>query len=86
MPVPDRRISAGLELAARGRLRHHDRLLAKITPYLAADLGEVYAGFERLRRQGTGADHQRRLWARYGPGPGFARGLAHATTPFAMAH
>jgi carboxylate-amine ligase len=85
-PVPAERVDADLELAARGRLRHEDRLLAKITPYLGGDVGAVYAGFERLRREGTGADRQRRLWARHGGGAGFVRELAYATTPLAMAY
>ncbi|BCJ45744.1 putative glutamate--cysteine ligase 2 [Actinoplanes ianthinogenes] len=86
VPPAEAWLDAHLELAARGRLRHEDRLLAKITPYLDGDVGTVYAGFERLRREGTGADRQRRLWARHGAGPGFVRGLAHATTPLAMAY
>ncbi|GAA2909884.1 putative glutamate--cysteine ligase 2 [Actinoplanes cyaneus] len=84
VPVPAERVEADLELAARGRLRASERLLAKITPFLGPDTGEVLAGFERLRREGTGADRQRRLWARHGPTPGFVRELAHATTRLAV--
>ncbi|AEV84868.1 carboxylate-amine ligase [Actinoplanes sp. SE50] len=86
VPVASARVEADLELAARGRLGHGRRLLEKITPYLAGDVGEVYAGFERLRREGTGADRQRRLWARHSGGAGFVRWLAHATTPLAVAY
>jgi glutamate---cysteine ligase / carboxylate-amine ligase len=66
-------------------VRASERLLAKITPYPGEDTGEVLAGFERLRREGTGADRQRRLWARHGPTPGFVREPAHATTRLAVA-
>ncbi|KUL27994.1 carboxylate--amine ligase [Actinoplanes awajinensis subsp. mycoplanecinus] len=81
VPTPDGRIGADLETAARGRLRQESRLLAKIDPYLGADLAAVHAGFARLRREGTGADRQRRLWARHGAGADFVRELAQATTP-----
>ncbi|WP_436533024.1 carboxylate-amine ligase [Actinoplanes sp. HUAS TT8] len=86
VPAPDTRIRADLELSARGRLPASQRLPAKVTPFLLADTGEVYAGFERLRREGTGADRQRRLWARHGPSSAFVRELAHATTPLAVAY
>ena len=32
------------------------------------------------------ADRQRRLWARHGAGADFVRGLARATTPYALAN
>ncbi|GAA4600509.1 carboxylate-amine ligase [Actinoplanes octamycinicus] len=86
VPASDAWLDAHLELAARGRLGHTDRLLAKITEYLDEDLGTVYTEIERQRREGTGADRQRRLWARHGGGEPFVRGLARATTPLAMAY
>ncbi|GID30853.1 carboxylate-amine ligase [Paractinoplanes brasiliensis] len=84
LPEPDATIRARLMNAAFG---HTDpaALLARITPELdrAGDTGEVYAGFERLRRGGTGAQRQRRLWRAYGPTKAFVDALAEATTPVA---
>jgi carboxylate-amine ligase len=63
------------------------RLLAKIEPYLAATdaADEVYAGIDRVRRNGTGADRQRRMWTWSDQPRGFVRSLAEATVPVAMA-
>jgi carboxylate-amine ligase len=62
------------------------RLLAKITPYLDAtgDTGEIYAGVERLRREGTGAQRQRKLFQRYGATSGFVAALAEETAPVVL--
>ena len=61
------------------------RLLAKIAPYLAATYAaeEVYAGLDRLRRDGTGAERQRRMWTWSGEPKEFVRSLAEATVPLA---
>ncbi|MEU4421446.1 YbdK family carboxylate-amine ligase [Actinoplanes sp. NPDC024001] len=86
VPVPAERVSEKLLAVARGGARTADeaaRLLSKITAQLdaAGDTGEVYAGVERLRREGTGAERQRRLWNRYGPTAAFVGALAEATAP-----
>ncbi|MCU7726006.1 YbdK family carboxylate-amine ligase [Actinoplanes sp. KI2] len=64
------------------------RLMAKVTPALAAsgDAEDVFAGLERLRRDGTGADRQRRAWERAGSPTDFVDFLAGATTSVAKAH
>jgi carboxylate-amine ligase len=89
VPVAAGRITERLLAVARGGTRTADeaaRLLGKITPQLDAngDTGEVYAGVERLRREGTGAERQRRLWKRYGPTRDFVGALAEATAPLAL--
>jgi carboxylate-amine ligase len=62
------------------------RLLARVAPYLAASHGgeDVFAGIERLRREGTGAERQRRMWS--GRPAAFVHSLAEATIPIATAH
>jgi len=64
------------------------RLMAKVAPALAAcgDAEDVYANLDRLRREGTGADRQRKAWHRAGSPAGFIDFLADATTSFATAH
>jgi carboxylate-amine ligase len=81
LPVPTNVIMTRLLNAARGRTQPAG-LLARITPELdrAGDTGAVYAGFERLRREGSGADRQRRLWRAYGPSTTYVDALAEATT------
>jgi len=61
------------------------RLLAKITPYLPATdaVDEVHAGLNRLRRNGTGAERQRRMWTGSSSPKGFVRSLTEATIPLA---
>ncbi|MDI6105229.1 YbdK family carboxylate-amine ligase [Actinoplanes sp. NEAU-A12] len=91
VPAPDARVSADLLSVARGGGRMGKdvaRLLAKITPQLdgSGDTGEVYAGVERLRREGTGAERQRRLWRQHGPTGGFVAALAAETTPALALH
>ncbi|MEU4691476.1 YbdK family carboxylate-amine ligase [Actinoplanes sp. NPDC023714] len=86
LPPPEHLVTEQLLATARGAgasLGDTDRLLAKITPQLdvLGDTGEIYAGFERLRREGTGAARQRRLWRRYGPTSGFVGALAEETAP-----
>ncbi|MCY1136844.1 YbdK family carboxylate-amine ligase [Actinoplanes sp. Pm04-4] len=60
-------------------------LLRRIEPELdrTGETDEVHAGFERLRRTGTGADRQRRLWRAYGASKSFVDALAEATAPVA---
>ncbi|BBH67278.1 putative glutamate--cysteine ligase 2 [Actinoplanes sp. OR16] len=91
LPPPGHQVSEQLLAAARGADpvgEGGDRLLAKITPQLDAlgDTGEIYAGFERLRREGTGAARQLRLWQRYGPTSGFIGALAEETAPAVLLH
>jgi carboxylate-amine ligase len=83
VPAPGHLVSEQLLAVARGGAGQTARLLAKITPRLdaAGDTGEVYAGIERLRREGTGAQRQRHLWRRYGPTSGFIGALAAETVP-----
>ncbi|WP_433788918.1 carboxylate-amine ligase [Actinoplanes sp. CA-252034] len=83
LPAPRQLVSEQLLAVARGGVLRTARLLQKITPQLdaAGDTGEVYAGIERLRREGTGAQRQRRLWQRYGPTSGFVGALAAGTVP-----
>ncbi|MEV6300622.1 YbdK family carboxylate-amine ligase [Actinoplanes sp. NPDC051861] len=86
VPIAGALVSDQLLAVARGRAHETSRLLRKITPYLdaAGDTGDIYAGMERLRREGTGADRQRRLFQRYGPTSGFVRALAEATAPVSL--
>ncbi|MFD1370769.1 carboxylate-amine ligase [Actinoplanes sichuanensis] len=83
VPAPGQVVSQELLAVARGRAGQTARLLTKITPQLdaAGDTGEVYAGIERLRREGTGARRQRHLWQKYGPTSGFVGALAAETVP-----
>jgi carboxylate-amine ligase len=83
MPVPGPVVSEQLLAVARGGAGQTARLLERITPQLdaAGDTGEVYAGVERLRRTGTGAQRQRHLWKKYGPTRGFIGALAAETVP-----
>lgn len=101
-PAPTALIDAQLLAAAHGQLltRHREhsgtadagpsravaRLVAKITPYLTAETHDVQAGLDRLLRHGTGADRQRRMWARSGRTRGFVRSLAEATVPVTVRH
>jgi carboxylate-amine ligase len=64
------------------------RLLAKIDPYLVATAvdDEVYAGLDRMRRDGTGADRQRRMWQWAARPHEFVRALAEATLPATAVH
>lgn len=86
LPVPGKTIMAQLLDAARGRMQLAG-LLSQITPELdrAGDTDAVNEGFERLRRDGSGADRQRRLWQAYGPSTTYIDALAEATTPAAVA-
>jgi carboxylate-amine ligase len=86
LPPPGRLVSEQLLAVARGSAGETARLLAKITPQLdaAGDTGEVYAGVERLRREGTGAERQRRFWQKYGPTSGFVGALAAETVPLRL--
>jgi carboxylate-amine ligase len=63
------------------------RLLTKVAPALAAwgDADEAYEILDRLRRDGTGADRQRRAWVRAGSPEAFVDFLAHATAGAATA-
>ncbi|MBB2941308.1 carboxylate-amine ligase [Actinoplanes lutulentus] len=86
LPPAGRLVSDQLLAAARGASGTGDeaaRLLKKITPQLDAmgDTAEIYAGVERLRREGTGAERQRQLFQRYGPTSGFVGALAAETVP-----
>ncbi|MEU4159048.1 YbdK family carboxylate-amine ligase [Actinoplanes sp. NPDC026670] len=83
LPASGPLVSEQLLAVARGRAGQTARLLTKITPQLdaAGDTGEVYAGIERLRREGTGARRQRHLWQKYGPTSGFIGALAAETVP-----
>jgi carboxylate-amine ligase len=83
VPAPGHLVSEQLLAVARGSAGDTARLLARITPQLdaAGDTGEIYAGVERLRREGTGAERQRRLWQQYGPTSGFVGALAAETVP-----
>jgi carboxylate-amine ligase len=87
LPVPGTVIMTRLLDAALGRVEPAG-LLARITPELdrAGDTGEVYAGFERLRREGHGADRQRRLWHAHGAAKAYVGALADATTPLGALH
>jgi carboxylate-amine ligase len=82
LPVPGNVLMARLLDAARGRMQPAG-LLSRITPELdrAGDTGAVYAGYERRRREGSGADRQRRFWRAYGPSTTYVDALAEATTP-----
>lgn len=94
MPVPAPLIEAQLLTAAHGQTRIRpaeqadviSQLLARIAPYLAATdpAGDIVAGIERIRRDGTGAERQRRMWA--GRPAEFVRSLAEATIPVAAVH
>jgi glutamate---cysteine ligase / carboxylate-amine ligase len=60
-----------------------DDLYRRIRPalYDCGDAEEVAGGLERLRRTGTGADRQRRLWARAGTRRAFVTALSRAAVP-----
>jgi carboxylate-amine ligase len=79
------RAPGGTSPAAAGAVA---RLMAKIAPALAAwgDADDVHANLDRLRREGTGADRQRRAWHRAGSPADFVDFLADATTSVAAAH
>jgi carboxylate-amine ligase len=64
------------------------RLMTKIAPALTAwgEADEVFESLERMRREGTGADRQRRAWARAGSPARFVDFLTGATIPAAAAH
>jgi carboxylate-amine ligase len=64
------------------------RLMSKVGPALAAwgDADDVYAILDRLRREGTGADRQRRAWVRAGSPESFVDFLANATVGVTAAH
>ena len=64
------------------------RLLTKIGPYLTATAAddEVYAGLDRMRRDGTGAERQRRMWEWSSRPEEFVRSLAEATVPATAVH
>ncbi|WP_239166338.1 carboxylate-amine ligase [Actinoplanes italicus] len=86
LPTPGHLVREQLLAVARGSAGETARLLAKITPHLdeAGDTGEIYAGIERLRREGTGAERQRRFWQQYGPTSGFVGALAAETVPLRL--
>jgi glutamate---cysteine ligase / carboxylate-amine ligase len=58
-------------------------LYRKIQPelYACGDAEDVARGLERLRRTGTGADRQRRLWTHSGSRRAFVAGLSRAAVP-----
>jgi carboxylate-amine ligase len=60
-----------------------DTLYRKIRPALrdSGDAEDVARGLARLRSTGTGADRQRRLWARTGTRPTFVAALSRASVP-----
>jgi len=50
------------------------------------DAEDVYENLDRLRREGTGADRQRKAWQRAGSPAGFVEFLAGATNSVVAAH
>jgi carboxylate-amine ligase len=58
------------------------RLIAKVAPALATcgDGEDLHAGLERLRREGTGAERQRRAWPHHRTAEDLVAYLADATT------
>lgn len=89
-PVPTGVVEDQLLTAAQGRMRVRNgtvaHLMHKIGPALAAsgDADEIYAGMERLRREGTGADRQRRAGNQRRRPASFVRFLSDATLPATM--
>jgi len=79
------RVPEGTSPAAAGAVA---RLMTKVAPALAAwgEAEDVHANLDRLRREGTGADRQRRAWHRAGSPADFVDFLAQATTSVATAH
>ncbi|HEX5206015.1 YbdK family carboxylate-amine ligase [Paractinoplanes rhizophilus] len=79
------RTHAGTAPVAAGAVA---RLMAKVAPALAAwgEAEEVHQNLERLRHEGTGADRQRKAWARTGSPEGFVDFLAHATAGVVSTH
>jgi carboxylate-amine ligase len=92
-PLANKRISAGLLTAARRGMSTNKTknnlpdLIQKIMPVLETygDADEVRSGLARLRRTGTGADRQRRLWTRSATPEAFVAALSDASVP-AVAH
>jgi carboxylate-amine ligase len=97
LPAPTGLLDAQLLAAAHGQLRIRlgrpagpgdvvARLLARIAPYVATTdpADDVFTGLDRIRRDGAGADRQRRLWT--GRPAEFIHSLAEATVPVAAVH
>jgi len=98
-PMPGSHVSAGLLSAAHrglstpvtGGLGRSGgplaRLRATTLPAMErlGDVEEITSGLERLGRTGTGAERQRRLWARASGPSAFAASLTDAAVPLAPA-
>ncbi|GIE98498.1 carboxylate-amine ligase [Paractinoplanes rishiriensis] len=82
-PIPTDLVDQQLTTAAHGELRVHGGTgaVARLMRQAGRYTDDAGAGWERLRRLGTGAARQRRAWVRYGTVEGFIGFLANCAVP-----